>query len=86
MTCPENDVIKATVTGFTQTKDGDVMFASTEDYGTVTFATTLDVWKGSPSPQKGEVVILSGMTRFKKGWRAMNARRFVLSDESKNSE
>lgn len=81
MTCPENDEVEAEVTGFGSIKDGDIAFATTDDYGTVTFKLSLDVWSGNRPPKKGEIVILSGMTRFTKGWRASRARKFELSDE-----
>lgn len=82
MTCPENDKVEAEVTGFSS--GGQIVFAVTDDYGTVTFKSSLDSWSGNGSPQKGEIVILSGMARFTKGWRATHARRFNLTDESKN--
>lgn len=82
MTCPENDEVKAAVTGFSTTRDGDIAFAEVDDYGIVTFMLSLDVWSGNGPPQKGEVVVLSGMSRFRRGWRASKARRFNLSDES----
>jgi hypothetical protein len=80
VTCPENDEAEAEVTGFSP--DNQIVFAATDDYGTVTFKSSLDSWSGNGSPQKGEIVILSGMARFTKGWRASSARRFNLTDES----
>jgi len=82
VTCPEYDEVKAEVTGFNRNRGVDIAFASTDDYGTVTFKLSLDVWSGNGPPQKGEIVILSGMSRFRRGWRASKARRFDLSDES----
>jgi hypothetical protein len=82
VTCPEHDEVEAEVTGFQTTRYGDIAFATTDAYGTVTFKLSLDVWSGNGSPQKGELVILSGMSKFRKGWRASKARRFNLSDES----
>lgn len=82
MTCPENDEVRAEVTGFKDTQGGNITFAKTEDYGTVTFKLSLDVWSGNGPPQKGEIIILSGMSKFRMGWRASKARRFKLSDES----
>ena len=80
MTCPEHDKVEAQVTG--KTPKGDIVFAKAESYGTVTFKLSLDVWSGDGLPQKGEIVILEQITRFKRGWRALKARRFNLSDES----
>jgi len=82
VTCPQHDEVEAEVTGFNTTRDGDIAFAATDDYGTVTFKLSLDVWSGNGPPQKGEIVILSGMSKFRRGWRASKARRFDLSDES----
>lgn len=82
--CPENDRIKAVVTGFS--RNGEIAFAKADNYGKVTFLLDLTVWGDSVSPQKGQVVILSGMARFTKGWRASKARPFVLDDERKSSE
>jgi hypothetical protein len=85
VSCPENDVVHATVTGFTKTQYGDIAFATSDKYGTVTFKLSLDVWTETTLPQKGEVVVLCGIIKFPKGWRAMKARRFVLDDDSINS-
>lgn len=82
MTSSERDVVKAEVTGFSP--NGRIAFTATDDYGTVTFEISSDVWSGNGPPQKGEIVILSEMKRFRKGWRAAKARRFVLTDESRN--
>ena len=82
MNCPENDSVHATIIGFAETKNGDIAFAKSEEYGTVTFKLSLDVWPETTLPQKGEVVVLCGMVKFLKGWRASKARRFDLADES----
>ena len=79
MPCPENDEVEAEVTGFS--KDDKFAFATADGYGSVTFSLSLDVWSGNGLPQKGEIVVLSEMARFTKGWRAGKARKFVLSDE-----
>lgn len=82
MSCSENDVVHATVTGFTKTQYGDIAFATSDKYGTVTFKLSLDVWTETTLPQKGEVVVLCGIIKFPKGWRASKARRFTTVDES----
>lgn len=82
MACPENEEIKGEVTGFTKSPDGDdVAFILTEDYGPVTVLLNRDYWRGVNNPVKGEIVVISGLTRFAKGWRAMSARKFTLADE-----
>ena len=39
---------------------------------TVTF--TLTKWQGSDPPEPGQIVIMSGLAEFEKGWRARSAR------------
>lgn len=85
MTCPENDTVKAKITGFSK-RTGDIAFTMVEHYGTVTFMTSLDVWSGNNKPKKGEIVILSQMSKHDKGWRASKARPFTLADEDNESE
>jgi len=79
----KNDSIEASVTGLSP--KGQIAYAKTEQYGVVTFATQNSVWQGDTEPQTGEIVILSELRKFRKGWRAMKARRFILTDESKDS-
>lgn len=82
MCCPENDEVQGEVTGFITSPEGEVAFVETEDYGPVSVLLNATCWRGAGGPQKGEVIIISGLTRFKKGWRAMLARKFTLADES----
>ncbi len=82
MTCPDNVEVRAEVTGFHTAHGNRIAFASTEQHGTVTFKISNDVWSGDGPPEKGEIVMLSKLSRFRKGWRASSARRFVLTDES----
>jgi len=78
--CPEKDEVVATVTGFS--KSGDIAFTTHEHYGTITFKVTLDVWSGQRLPAVNQIVILSGIAKFTRGWRAAKARAFVPSDET----
>ncbi len=82
MACPEHDEVKAEVTGFKTIEGGTIAFAAASDYGTVTFKISPDVWSGNETPQKGQIVILSGMSKFRKGWRASKARQFSILDEA----
>lgn len=43
----------------------------------VTFSLT--VWEGGSEPRKGQVVMLGGIERFAKGWRASRARPITLT-------
>jgi hypothetical protein len=78
--CPENDEVKAIVTGFS--KSGEIVFATNEQYGTITFKLSLDVWSEQGSPALKQIVVLSGITKFQRGWRAATARQFTLADDS----
>jgi hypothetical protein len=84
VTQSKQSVEKAKITGFTP--DNKIAFASSDTYGTVTFKLSTDSWMGENLPQIGEIVILSKLTRFKKGWRTMTARPFVLADETNDSD
>jgi hypothetical protein len=77
----ENEHVKATVTGITKTGSKIIAFTDSTEYGIVTFDTSVEVWSRDTLPQTGEIVILSEMARFTKGWRAKTARPFVLADE-----
>ena len=80
MPCPENDEVEAIVTGFS--KSGEIAFATNINYGTITFKLSLEVWFGQGSPSLEQVVILSGIAKFQRGWRASKARPFNLADET----
>ena len=82
MSCPENDETTGEVTGFTKSPDGEIAFVKTKDYGPVSVLLNATCWCGLGGPKKGEVVVISGITRFPKGWRAMSARKFTLKDEA----
>jgi hypothetical protein len=79
VSCPENESVTAIVTGFSKSRQ--IVFASCEHYGTITFHLGLDVWSSGTAPQLREVVVLSGLSRSEKGWRAKKARPFKLTDE-----
>lgn len=81
MCCPENDEVHGEVTGFTNSPEGEIAFVETEDYGPVSVLVNATCWRGVGSPQKGEIIVISGLTKFRKGWRAMSARKFTLDDE-----
>ena len=83
---PKNDTEQGVITGFLNTESGEIAFANTKNYGTITFGLSLNVWHSTGSPAVGEIVVLSELTKYKQGWRAMKARRFVLNDESINSQ
>jgi hypothetical protein len=52
-----------------------------EKGATVTFS--LSQWKGEGDPQDGQLVKLSQIVRFSKGWRANSARPIAFSKEQK---
>jgi hypothetical protein len=79
--CPENDETTGEVTGFSNSPEGEIAFVETEDYGPVTVLLNANHWHGVGAPLKGEMLVISGLTKFRKGWRAMLARRFTLADE-----
>lgn len=79
MPCTENDEVRAVVTGFS--KSGEIAFATNSSYGTITFKLSLEVWSGLEFPSLNQVVILSGITMFERGWRAAKARSYRLEDE-----
>lgn len=81
MPCPENDEVHGEVTGFTDSPEGQIAFVETEGYGSVTVLLNASCWRGVGGPQKGELIMISGLSRHRKGWRAMSARKFTLADE-----
>ena len=83
MTCPENYAVEAVVTGFS--KSGEIAFTTNVDYGTITFKLSVEVWSGDESPKLKQVVILSGLAKFQRGWRAAKARPYNLADETYGS-
>lgn len=74
-----HEEVEAEVTGFS--KDQQIAFAVADEYGTLTFKLSPDIWHGSSLPERGEMVIVSGLKRYTKGWRAVRARPFTLADE-----
>ena len=85
MPCPENDITTGEVTGFIDSPDGEIAFVKTEDYGPVSVCLNATCWQGAGGPKKGELVVISGLTRFPKGWRAISARKFTLADEKQDN-
>lgn len=81
MSCPENDEVSGEVTGFGKSPDGDFAFVETDHYGPVTVLLNTSCWGETGGPQKGEIIVVSGLSKHKKGWRAMSARKFTLDDE-----
>jgi hypothetical protein len=81
MTCPENDEVRGEVTGFIDSPEGELAFVRTEDYGPVSVLLNASCWRGVGCPHKGEIIVISGLSRHRKGWRAMSARKFTLADE-----
>ncbi len=82
MPCPENDEVIGEVTGFLEIPEGEVAFIATEIYGPVSVLLNTEHWRGGSFPQKGEMVVVKGLSRYRKGWRALEARKFTIDDES----
>lgn len=85
MCCPENEQITGKVTGFKTTKAGEIAFVSTKEYGTITVLLNNTCWRGTGRPQRGEVIVILGLTRFPRGWRAIQARKFTRADEGREN-
>lgn len=81
MCCPENDEVKGEVTGFIDSPEGEIAFVETDYYGSVSVLLNASCWRGVGGPQKGEIIIIAGLSRHRKGWRAIFARKFILADE-----
>jgi hypothetical protein len=77
--CPEKDEVRAVITGFS--KSGDIAFTTNTLCGTITFMVTADVWFGQGTPTLDQIVILSQISKFQRGWRAATARDVTLADE-----
>ena len=84
MSCPENDETSGEVTGFVGSSEGEIAFVKTADYGSVSILLNANFWHDVGGPKKGEIVVISGLTKFAKGWRAMSARKYTLADEVEN--
>ena len=82
MQCPEQEKLEAIVTGFAPDHSFGYAKTNDPDYPKVTFSLMSPVWSGSGAPQKGEVIIIEGVSKFPQGWRALQARRFVPLDEA----
>jgi hypothetical protein len=82
MPCPENDTAIGEVTGFLDIPAGQLAFAETEVYGPVSILLNATHWRGGSAPQKSEMIVIVGLSKHRKGWRAIEARRFTPDDES----
>lgn len=67
--------IKGGVTRFAVTRPADT--ALFQEGSTVTF--TLSAWDGKHEPLKGQVVMLSDIEKFERGWRARKAVPITLA-------
>jgi len=85
MPCPENDKAIGEVTGFLEVPEGELAFVETEVYGPVSILLNAEHWRGGSAPQKGEMVVIMGLSKHRKGWRALEARKFTLEDESQDN-
>ncbi len=56
--CPENDILVGTITGFINSPSGELAFAETDHYGSVSILLTNACWKGLENPRKGEMIVL----------------------------
>lgn len=45
-----------------------------------------NAWTGEHDPQKGQIIILSSIVRFVKGWRAQSARPVIFSNKEQADE
>ncbi len=81
MSCPENDEVTGRVTGFIRSPEGEIAFVETKEYGSVSVLLNMTCWRDVGGPRKDEIVVMSGLTKFTKGWRAMSARKFTRADE-----
>ena len=66
----------------TDGKHGPYAVASSKSFGLITFSLAPPVWNESIWPEGGSVVVLSGITKKRAGWRANSARFWQLADES----
>ena len=82
MPCPENDKVVGEVTGFLKIPEGNLAFAETEVYGPVSILLNAAHWRGANTPEKGEIIVILGVSKHRKGWRALEARKFTAEDES----
>jgi hypothetical protein len=81
MPCPENDKTTGEVTGFLKIPAGELAFAETKNYGSVSILLNTEHWRGAQTPKKGEIVVIDGLSKHRKGWRAVKARKYSLADE-----
>lgn len=81
MPCPENTVVSGIVTGFLDTPEGQIAFVKVKDYKSVSLSLGPESWRGGTGPQKGEKIVIQGLTMFEKGWRACQARRYTIEDQ-----
>jgi hypothetical protein len=59
---------------------GPYAVAYVTEFGLVTFSLNSPVWKENAWPEGGSIVVLSGITRKRAGWRAGHARFWQLAD------
>ena len=87
MTETQKTSIEAIVDGVFEEREYAVAYSSDPDESSKTSITfSLDVWQGDYPPKKGQVVLLTGVEKFKKGWRARSARPIPYEQpETKNS-
>ncbi len=78
-----SDAIRAVVQKVIQNgKHGAFAVAlSDEMTGTITFSLNEEVWSETSYPETGMYVILSSLRKKRSGWRALNGRFLMPSDE-----
>ena len=64
----------------TNGKHGPYAVGSSEELGLITFSLQAPVWNETDHPEGGSIVILSGITKKRAGWRANHGRFLRPSD------
>jgi len=77
----DNKVYQAEVIEVDRGRKGLFAVSVCEELGSVTFSLLPDVWKESEMPVPGICVMLTRVRKWKKGWRALEARFMQPSDE-----
>lgn len=80
---PTDEAIEAVVEKIIpEGKHGAYAVARSQALGTITFSLDSNVWREESWPESGTIVVLTKVSKRFAGWRALNGRLFVPSDNS----
>lgn len=84
---PTDETVEAVVEKIIpEGKHGAYAVARSQALGPITFSLASNAWREESWPELGTIVVLTQVTKRFAGWRALNGRLFVPSDNTTSNK